>query len=180
MSSEPDNKKKLESFFDDEYLSLKSYVGSRIRATTDRDAEDIIQDVALNLFAGAERYGPINNIAGFVYRSVKNKIVDIMRKSKNKSADSEEIEEKWMEFAALMYGQSDNTYSIEMMGLLKDSINNLNPAYRSIIVAVDFEGYTYREIAEETRTPEGTLMSRRHRAIAQLYKALKDKKHNTN
>lgn len=180
MSSESDNKKKLESFFDDEYLSLKSYVGSRIRATTDRDAEDIIQDVALNLFAGADRYSPINNVAGFVYRSIKNKIIDVMRKDKPVSNDADDNDEKWMEFAELMYGESDNSYSIEMMESLKSTINHLNPAYRSIIIAVDFEGYTYREIAAETGTPEGTLMSRRHRAIAQLYKALKDKKTTTN
>ena len=33
-----------------------------------------------------------------------------------------------------------------------------------------------REIAEETGTPEGTLMSRRHRALAKLNKALINKK----
>lgn len=176
MSPDPDNKKKLESFFDDEYMSLKSYVGARIRATTDRDPEDIIQDVALNLFAGADRYGPINNIAGFVYRSVKNKIIDIMRKPKNGASESGGIEERWMEFAEVMYGKSDNSYPPEMMDHLKETIDQLNPAYRSIIIAVDFEGYTYKEIAAETGTPEGTLMSRRHRAISQLYKTLKDKK----
>ena len=71
MNSESENSKKLQAFFGEEYRSLKIYVNSRIRDTANRNAEDIIQDVALKLFSGADRYAPINNVAGFVYRSVK-------------------------------------------------------------------------------------------------------------
>ena len=59
---------------------------------------------------------------------------------------------------------------------LKRTIMELKAPYRDIIIAVDFEGYTYKEIADETGIPEGTLMSQRHRAIAQLYKQLENKK----
>ena len=74
MNQKSENNKKLKDFFGEEYQSLKVYVNSRIKATASRDAEDIIQDVALKLFAGADRYSPINNVAGFVYNSIKNKI----------------------------------------------------------------------------------------------------------
>ena len=37
-----------------------------------------------------------------------------------------------------------------------------------------------REIAEETGIPEGTLLSRRHRAISQLHKKLESLKDNIN
>ena len=65
---ESENTKKLKDFFGREYLSLKRYINTRISDTVNRNAEDIIQDVALKLFAGADRYGPINNVASFVYR----------------------------------------------------------------------------------------------------------------
>ena len=48
--------------------------------------------------------------------------------------------------------------------------------WRGDIAAVDIEGYTYREISEETGIPEGTLLSRRHRAVSLLLKELEQKK----
>jgi RNA polymerase sigma-70 factor (ECF subfamily) len=63
---------------------------------------------------------------------------------------------------------------------LKKAILSLKPDYRDIIIAIDFEGYTYKEIAEETSISQGTLMSRRHRAISLLHKKLEAKKESTN
>jgi RNA polymerase sigma factor (sigma-70 family) len=175
MSPETENKQKLESFFKEEYTTLKHYVGARIKATASKDPEDIVQDVAFNLFAGADGYGPISNVAGFVYRSIKNKIIDAMRKGNPTINELDEHELQWMEFTELMYSNSDS-YSEEMVSSLKAAMKQLPLPDYEILMAVDFEGYTFREIAEETGTPEGTLMSRRHRALAKLNKALINKK----
>ncbi|WP_223170348.1 RNA polymerase sigma factor [Maribacter aquimaris] len=67
-----------------------------------------------------------------------------------------------------------------MKNELKQAILKLKPLYRKIIFVIDFEGYTYKEISLETGIPEGTLMSRRHRAIALLYKELESKKEYNN
>lgn len=176
MTSNSENKEKLATFFDREYHSLKAYVNARIKAGVDRDPEDIIQDVALKLFSGADRYSPISNVAGFVYHSIRNKIIDVMRNGKSKGKETDENEGKLLDFAELLYGKSDNSYSEEMMEELKLAILELKTHYRDIIIAVDFEGYSYKEIAIETGIPEGTLMSRRHRAMAQLHTELKQKK----
>ena len=179
MKTNRENKKKLESFFRDEYDSMKSYVNSRIKSSADRDPEDIIQDVALRLFNGADRYDPINNVAGFVYHSIKNKIIDVMRGGRPHPKEQNDNDAKLIEFTELLYGKSDNAYSEEMMRELKHAIMRLKPEYRDIIIAIDFEDYTYREITEETGIPQGTLMSRRHRAIALLHSELKEKKEQT-
>ena len=174
MTSESENYNKLKTFFGREYLALRTYVSSRIEATTDRDAEDILQDVALKLFAGADRYAPINNVAGFVYRTVKNKIVDIMRTKKNKKTETDMT--KLPVNAEMVLEVSEDVYSDQLQDDLKNHILNLKPEYRDIIIAIDFEGYTYKEVSHETGIPEGTLMSRHHRAIALLYKTLNTKK----
>jgi RNA polymerase sigma-70 factor (ECF subfamily) len=62
---------------------------------------------------------------------------------------------------------------------LKEAIAALKPVYSDIIVAVDFEGYTYKEISNQTGIATGTLMSRRHRALSILLKKLKSEKINT-
>ena len=145
---ESENTKKLKDFFGREYATLRRYVSTNIRDTANRDSEDIIQDVALKLFSGADRYAPINNVAGFVYKSIRNKIIDVLN-------------------------PSDNSYTSDQMILvLKKCIEQLKPAYKDIIIAVDFERYSYRDISIETGISIGTLMSRRHRAIGILYKKI--------
>ena len=167
---ESENSKKLKDFFGREYESLRVYVNTKISDTVNRDAEDIIQDVALKLFSGADRYAPINNVAGFVYRSIRNKIIDVIRTSKK--ADSITINNDLLELIDVVQQSSNSYTSDEMILILKKCINVLKPAYRDIIIAVDFEGYSYKEISEETGISVGTLMSRRHRAIGILYKTI--------
>ncbi len=176
MNQESENVKKLKAFFDTEYQVLKSYVGSKIKQSIHQDPEDIIQDVALKLFASASGYSSINNVAGFVYRSLKNRIIDGFRKNKSSKYDEDINEAKLMELTELIYGKPDNEYSEMAKEELKMAIENLKPMYRDIIVAIDFEEYTYKELAEELNIPIGTLMSRRHRALGLLLKKIKKEK----
>jgi len=180
MSSKTDNYNNLRTFFNDEYHSLKAYAKSKIDDTADRDAEDIVQDVALKLFSRANTLSPINNIAGFVYNSLKNKIIDILRAKRERIEIEKEMETKLIEFTERLYGKSDNSYSDNMKNELKKAIVKLSPHYREIIIALDFEGFTYKEMSQETGIPLGTLMSRRHRAISLLYKELESKKESIN
>jgi RNA polymerase sigma-70 factor (ECF subfamily) len=174
MTTNKNNEKELKSFFNKEYHNLKAYVHSKIENDVDRDAEDIIQDVALKIFSRKEVV-PINNVAGFVYHSIKNRIIDSMRKKRLSRAE-EDFENQLSDFAEQFYSASENMYSDALKAALKEAIFSLKPPYRDIILTIDVEGYTYREISEETGIPEGTLMSRRHRAISQLYKKLKTQK----
>jgi len=169
------NNNQLNDFFREEYQSLKGYVRSKIEHTSESDAEDIIQDVALRIFSRPIDALPIHNIGGFVYNAIKNKIIDVLRAKKERITDEQAIENLWTEFTELFYGNIGNQYPEQLKTKLKKAIKNLRPIYRDIIIAVDFEGYTYREISEETGISPGTLMSRRHRAIAILLNKLEIK-----
>ena len=168
--SETNNNKELNAFFGDEYDRLKSYVNSKITNSADRDAEDIIQDVALKLFSRADNTSPINNVAAFVYNSIRNKIIDTIRTKKHKTNIQDESESRLVEFVELFYGKS---YSEQMRHELIKTISKLKPHYKQIIIAIDFEGFSYKELSLETGIPAGTLMSRRHRALSILNKQLK-------
>ncbi|NRA94175.1 MAG: RNA polymerase sigma factor [Psychroserpens sp.] len=174
MNHQSENSKKLNQFFSEEYTTLKTYVSSKLKSSVNRDPEDILQDVALKLFTGADRYSPIDNVAGFVYRALKNKVIDVLRSKPYRRMDyDKQNEQKLQEFAAIIYGTADNSYSESMKYALKAAIIDLKPDYRHMIIAIDFEGYSYRDLETETGIPIGTLMSRRHRAISQLFKKLK-------
>lgn len=180
MGSDTDNYKNLRTFFNEEYHSLKAFAKSKIDNAADRDAEDIVQDVALKLFSRASDPSPINNIAGFVYNALKNKIIDILRTKKERLSIENELEVRLYEFSELLYGTSGNLYSDNMKNELKKAILKLKPFYQKIIIAIDFEGFTYKEVSRETGIPEGTLMSRRHRALSLLWKELESKKEHSN
>lgn len=175
MVSEKQPNNNLNNFFKEEYQSLKRYVRSKIDYTAESDAEDIIQDVALKIFSRPIDALPIKNIGGFVYGAIRNKIIDVMRVKKERIYDEKAVEDLWTTFADLFYGATDNNYPEHLKDSLKNAVMNLKPVYRDIVLAVDFEGYTYKEIAEETGIPEGTLMSRRHRAMSLLLKNLESK-----
>ena len=173
--SEKENNKKLNAFFGAEYDRLRSYVQSRIDDTADRDAEDLIQDVALKLVSRSDSSSPIENVAGFVYHAIRNKIIDTLRTRKPSSSLEEESDQKLAEFAELFYGASSNLYSDQMKEELIQAISELKPHYKQVVIAIDFEGFSYKELAQNTNVAEGTLMSRRHRALGILHQKLNKK-----
>lgn len=179
MAADKDNYNRLSTFFNEEYHSLRGYVQSRIDDTSERDAEDIVQDVALRLFSKAVDYSPINNIGGFVYSSIRNRIIDLMRTKKDTVNEDGDFETQWAEFAELFYSEASNNYPENLQEALKQGIKALKPVYQDIIIAVDFEGYTYKEIALDTGISIGTLMSRRHRAMSLLSNYLETIKNST-
>ncbi len=172
MVSKKQQNNNLSKFFEEEYSSLKGYVRSKIQHTAESDAEDIIQDVALKMFSRPSDALPITNIGGFVYNAIKNRIIDILRTKRERIYDEKHLERLWTDFASMFYEEEESPFSERIKEKLKIAISELKPAYRDIIVAVDFEGYTYREISQETGISAGTLMSRRHRAISILLKHL--------
>ncbi|WP_047246692.1 RNA polymerase sigma factor [Maribacter thermophilus] len=176
MVSKKQQDNSLTNFFEEEYNSLKSFVRSKINHTAESDAEDIIQDVALRLFSRPIDVLPIHNIGGFVYNAIKNRIIDIMRTKKERIHNEETVELLWTDFASKFYEDLPEEYSTQLIQKLKVAITELKPAYRDIIIAVDFENYTYREISEQTGISPGTLMSRRHRAMSILTKKLESLK----
>ncbi len=178
MTDRTENYNKLIRFFDAEYQALKAFANSRVGNSTDRDAEDIIQDVALSLFSKADHLSPIDNIAGFVYRSVRNRIIDTMRSKKLRLDLDESMEGAIAQLAELFYSDGNYARADELKIILQRALLNLKPEYQEVIMAVDFENISYRQLSIETGIPEGTLMSRRHRALNILLKELENKKKN--
>ena len=86
----PGIKTEISRFFKDEYSRMNSYVKQRIDDMASRDSEDIIQDVMLGVFEAADVSGPVENLAAYIYSSLRNRIVDILRK-KEKQTNSLQI-----------------------------------------------------------------------------------------
>ena len=57
---------------------------------------------------------------------------------------------------------------------IKDAVENLPTQYREVVLLADVQGFSYKEIAEILDVPDGTVMSRLHRARAKLKDLLFD------
>jgi len=66
----------------------------------------------------------------------------------------------------------------EIRERLTMALDNLEPNQRAVWIATELDDYSFRELSEEWGVPLGTLLARKHRAVAALQKALQDLKNN--
>lgn len=172
----------LSQYIAGEYKNLVLYVKRFINERYyNVNAEDIVQDVALNLFTKVDFDSKIENIAGYVYRSVRNRIVDVQRKHKHDipiSPSSSRGDGGDAGFIASILSVSDEV-SPDVIDTevfyqkLDDAFKLLPTKQKAIIVATLIEGRSFNEVAEAWNVPVGTLLSWKHRGIAKLRKSLK-------
>jgi RNA polymerase sigma-70 factor (ECF subfamily) len=170
----------IENFFKKEYKKLINYVRRNIEERYfEASPEDIIQDVALSLLSRLDANAQIENIAAYVYRSLKNRIIDTQRNSL-KSLPIENFNSTQQEIK-LINTVADETnideselerYDFE---LLHEAILQLNPDEQAIIISTEFENITFKELSERLGVPIGTLLSRKHRALSKLYSIITKK-----
>lgn len=165
MSAET-QKKRIASLIALEWNRLVGYVRSRIEDTAERDAEDVVQDVIEHLFEKADLTEPIADLSGYLFRSLRNKVIDLYRR---KRAPSGELSG---EIADLRYEAEETMDREEAQEALTEAIDDLPRAQRDVLVATELEGRSFKELAEEWQTPIGTLLARKHRAIQALRESL--------
>ena len=158
-------KKRIADFLAAEWGRLVGYVRSWIDDTADRDAEDIVQDVFASVFENADVTAPIADLSAYVYRSLRNRIVDVYRKPRRTTALNEPVLDSRYEASAQAEHREDRER-------LFDAIDALVPAQREVLVATELEGRSFRELSEEWDVPIGTLLARKHRAVHALRKTL--------
>ncbi len=168
-----DNKKTLSSFIKTEYDKLIGYVKKYLQDSSDINAEDIVQEVALNIYDKIDINTRIENVAAYFFGALRNKIIDIYRKPKKKV----NIDDDTFDFLDSKENDISHQYEVEQMEsyqILYDAIDKLNPDQKEILVATEFDKKSFEELSKEWNVPIGTLLSRKHRAINNLQKLLDD------
>ena len=170
-------KKSLDRFFRDEYQKLVNFVRKNLdERYFEASPEDIVQDVALGLIDKLDLDAQIENLTGYIYRSVKNKIIDYQKKKQRNI--SIETFTGWKNENYLLNTMTDETIAEEndyaniAPEMLQQAISQLRPDEQALIIATEFENHTYEELSEEWDVPLGTLLSRKHRALSKLHRIL--------
>ena len=151
--------------------------------TGDRsDAEDVVQDACLRAFRAIETFGG-SNARAWTLTIVRNAAYTWMSKRRAMPmvavGDLDDIERAQSLKGAdgPGPGQSPQTPEAELIAKadaaqLQAAIAALPPQFRETLVLRDLHGLDYREIAEVTSVPVGTVMSRLARARRRLIEAI--------
>jgi RNA polymerase sigma factor (sigma-70 family) len=150
-----------------------AYNLARWLARNDADAQDVVQDAYLRAF----RF-----FGGFEGRNARAWLLSIVRNAFYSSLAAREQHESLpedgdvaAEIAELAGPESPETLLIrgDERRLVNEAIAALPPEFREALVLRELEELSYREIAEVTGVPIGTVMSRLSRARALLRRALR-------
>ena len=169
---------RIADFFSRERRRLVAYVRRWIEDTAEQDGEDIVQDVALNIFNRADVTVPIEYLSAYVYRALRNRIIDYLRKRTVAavSLDDDDIDDPKSFLSYVISDlRSDAREELERKQLrdkIYAAINSLNDAQKAIVIETELEGRTFRELAHAWNIPIGTLLARKSRALKKIRNAL--------
>lgn len=154
---------------------MAAFVRRRLDDAAEMEAEDLVQDVFANLFEKADPLSEIGNLSAYVYRSLRNRIIDRMRSRKATMSFDAPCGEGLSLSEILPHpGLSPHDRMAEMQRerAFAEAFDALPELDRRIIEANEFEGLTFQELSKEWDIPIGTLLARKSRAIKRLSAAL--------
>jgi RNA polymerase sigma factor (sigma-70 family) len=171
--------KRLVDFLRDERNRLVGYVRSLIDDASERDGEDIVQDVILSIYRRGEMASPIEDLSAYVYQSLRNRVVDYFRKRREVVPfDGTDDDDSNLSLSNILhdpkYDAFDELYRAEIRERIFEAIDMLDDDEKAVIIETEFNGRTYREISQEWDIPIGTLLSRKSRALEKIREALSD------
>ena len=147
------------------------------------DAEDLVQETYLKAYRAFGSYRDGTNLKAWLYRILTNTYINTYRAKKRRPeiADVEDVEDLYLyhrlsgnSSASLGRSAEDEALDRFTDTDVKAAIESLPDSFRIAVLLADVEGFSYKEIAEITEVPIGTVMSRIHRGRKALQKALMD------
>jgi RNA polymerase sigma factor (sigma-70 family) len=125
---------------------------------------------------------PIENAAAWLYQVARNRIIDHHKKKKDEPlpAHYDEDEDDYIvdEIADIIYGE-ETTPETEMfrsllLGEIQTALAELPKEQREVFEMTELLDFSVKEVAEKTKTPVNTVLSRKHYAVKYLRGRLKE------
>ncbi len=132
------------------------------------DADDMIQETYLRAFRFFDSYKKGTNCKAWLFKIMKNLIINKYRKEKKEAANVD-IDEVINILPGIksIHLETDDIQQKIFSKLLDDEITlalkSIHDDYRMVVILCDLEGLSYEEIADFLNCPIGTVRSRIHR-----------------
>lgn len=176
------NKEQKQNLSFDEIYSI--YYPKLVRFSNEyvlsiHDAENIVQDCFLYVWEQKQTLPSINNINAFLFRLVKNKCIDFLRRKILEETKKKNLQETYIrEFSyKLLSIESFNDMSLsdeEIETIIYDAINNLPEKCREIFILSKVKGLKYEEIAQQLEISPNTVRNQVSIALSKMRESLKN------
>jgi len=157
-------------FEKDALVFTSQLYGAALRYTKNsHDAQDLVQDTYAKAFTSFHQFEPGTNLKAWLYRILTTTFINNYRKDQRRPQISAGEVEDWQIADASSHtsdlGKSAEDEVLENIADkdIKDALSAMPEEFRMAVYLSDVEGFTYKEIAEITGVPTGTVMSRLHR-----------------
>ncbi|MEM9365059.1 MAG: sigma-70 family RNA polymerase sigma factor [Planctomycetota bacterium] len=123
------------------------------------DAADMVQEAWLQMWNSRDRFDPSRgSLRSWFLTMVRSRCLDQLRRSRSSS-----LEADWA-VVDPESGPAERASASDEASRVRACLNQMPEDAREILVLRDFHGLSYREIAGVLSIPQGTVMSRLHRA----------------
>jgi RNA polymerase sigma factor (sigma-70 family) len=172
--------RRLAEFLAAEWSHLVATVRARLEDAADRDAEDVVQDVATSLFAQDDVTESVIDLSAYVYRSLRNRIVDLYR-ARRATVSLDGPSDGGGDAMGMVLHESLESLEPDAMSRLMAAerterlhaaLDALPSEQRAVLFATEWEGRRFADLASEWQVPIGTLLARKHRALKRLRELL--------
>lgn len=141
-------------------------------------AEDLLQEVFLEIWRLAKRYSPEKGLAlGWMMTLTRRRAIDRLRKfqayhraEERLSHEKEQQPEAWTHNRSTV---DEDMAASDIREILQRIMNTLPPAQQDAVHLAFYEGMSQREIAAHTRTPLGTIKTRLELGLRKINTALR-------
>ncbi|MBV9676281.1 MAG: sigma-70 family RNA polymerase sigma factor [Acidobacteriaceae bacterium] len=148
-----------------------AYNLARWLASNDQDAEDIVQEAYLRAFRFycCFRGG---DVRPWLLKIVRNTYYTWSQQ--NRVQQSTESESDFVNRDQPFGNPEELAIQNSSSELLRNALETLSPQFRELLILREFEGLSYKEIANIVGVPTGTVMSRLSRARTRLRQSVAD------
>lgn len=163
----------VRSFVANERQRFVNYVRSLVKEMAEMDAEDIVHDVLVNVLERADQPA-LEYLAAYVFRSLKNRVIDRVRTRKPTVSLEAELDESSRQLIDLLQDLKPDALEILLTREGKEelfrALEELSDMERGVIIAHELEGVPFQELSRIWNVPLNTLLSHKSRAMKKLKK----------
>jgi RNA polymerase sigma factor (sigma-70 family) len=150
----------------------------RGRVADQGDAEDILQDVFYELTEAYRLMKPVEQAGAWLFRVARNRIIDRFRKQRPEAFGEVAVENdgEMLRLEDLLpsadAGPEDTYARSVLLEELDAALEELPEEQRSVFVAHEIDGRSFKQLADETGLSINTLLSRKRYAVLHLRRRL--------
>jgi RNA polymerase sigma-70 factor (ECF subfamily) len=140
----------------------------------DADAQDVVQDVFIQIWDKAKLYDPTKGKPlTWALTMTRNRSIDRIRAIQRRTRLRDDFESETVadESAGVREALSEVDAS-EKSQILRDAVGRLSPEQRKVIELAFFGGLTQSEVADRLGEPLGTIKARARRGLMKLKEIL--------